>query len=156
MNWIDILVLVVLGIGVLSGFQKGFVKSLAGFVGIGLAIWAGLNFSSFLEGIVNQQEAIPDNWVKIVALLATIGLVYVGIKVVSKILHSTIHTIGLGFFNRLGGAVFGLLLYTLAICAFIYYLLPFFEALMEESTLNESKTIPYLMELVERLKISFF
>lgn len=156
MNWIDISILVLLGIGTLFGFQKGFIKSFAGFVGIGLAIWAGLNFSSFLEEIVNQQEAIPDNLVNIVALLATIGLVYVGIRIVSKIIHSTVHTIGLGFFNRIGGAIFGLLLYTLAICAFLYYILPFLNASIEPNTLEQSKFLPYLMEIVEVLKISFF
>lgn len=156
MNWIDISILILLGIGALLGFQKGLIKSFAGFIGIGLAIWAGLNFSSFLEGIVDQQEAIPDNLVNIVALLATIGLVYVGIRLVSKILHSTIHTIGLGFFNRVGGAVFGVLLYMMAICAFLYYILPFLNASMEPNTIEQSKFLPFLMEIVEVLKISFF
>ena len=156
MNWIDIAILVLLGIGALLGFQKGLVKSFAGFIGIGFAIWAGLNFSSLLESYVDQQEAIPDSLVNIVALLATIGLVYVGIKLVSKVVHSTIHTIGLGFFNRIGGAIFGILLYTLAICAFLYYLLPFLNASIPEETLNQSVFLPNLMELVEVLKISFF
>ena len=103
MSGLDIFVLIVLGVGAISGFQRGLIKSFAGFVGIGLAIWAGLNFSTLLENFVDQQEAIPDNLVKIVSLLATIGLVYLGIKLVSKIVHTTVHTIGLGFFNRLGG-----------------------------------------------------
>lgn len=156
MNGIDIAILIFLGLGVFFGFQRGFIRSLAGFLGIGLAIWAGLNFSNFLEGFVDQQEFVPESLVKMVALLATVGLVYLGIKVVSKVLHSTIHTFGLGFFNRIGGAIFGFLLYSLSICAFFYFLMPFFESVMDKETLNNSRILPYLIEMVEVLKISFF
>jgi membrane protein required for colicin V production len=156
MNWIDISILIFLALGVFFGFQRGFIKSFTGFIGIGIAIWAGFNFSSFLEGYVDQQETIPDSLVNIVALLATVGLVYVGIKVVSKMLHSTVHTIGLGFFNRIGGALFGFLLYALSICAIFYFLMPFLNSIIQEETLKESLILPHLMNLVEVLKISFF
>lgn len=142
--------------GAISGYQRGLIKSFAGFIGIGLAIWAGLNFSTLLENFVDQQEAIPDNLVKIVALLATIGLVYLGIKLVSKIIHSTVHTIGLGVFNRLGGAVFSVLLSAIALCALVYYLFPFFDWGSDSDAVKTSKTLPYLMEMADFLKSILF
>src|SRR5690606_21598862 len=105
MNGLDIVLSIILAAGIIGGFQKGFIKSVSGLLGIGLAIWVGFNFSNLLEGFVAQQELIPEEMVRIVSLLLTILLIILVIKILSKILHEAVHTVGLGFFNRLGGAI---------------------------------------------------
>lgn len=156
MNGIDIALSIILVIGLIGGFQKGFIKSISGFIGIGLAIWIGFNFSNLLEGFVTEQEFIPAALVKIVSLILTIALVIVAIKILSKILHSVVHTVGLGIFNRLGGAIFGFLINLLVLSAIIYYTFPFISKIGQPETWEQSKLIPHLLEIAELLKINLF
>lgn len=156
MNTLDIVFALILGYGLISGFVNGFIKSIANFVGIGLAIWIGINFSNLLEFYIVQQDFIPEDFVKIIAFIVTILLVILGVKLVAKILHSIVHTIGLGFFNRLLGAIFGVLLYALGIAATSYYLLPFFSDALNPNTINNSILLDPMLEVVELLKISLF
>lgn len=156
MNGLDIALAIILIIGLIGGFQKGLIKSISGFIGIGLAIWIGFNFSNLLEGFVTEQEFIPDTLVKIASLILTIVLVVVVIKILSKILHTVVHTVGLGFFNRLGGAIFGFLINLLALSAIIYYTYPFISKIGKPEVWEQSQLTPYLLEITELLKINFF
>ena len=156
MNGIDAFVVLTLGIGLFTGFRKGFIKSFAGLIGIGISIWVGLNFSGLLEGYVSEYDAIPESTIKIVALVVTILLVFVSIKLISKAVHGIVHTVGLGLINRMGGAVFSLLLNVLALSAVFYYLEPFLGKLIDEETLKESISLPYLLEVADFLKLNLF
>lgn len=156
MNGIDAFVILILGIGIFSGFRRGFIKSFAGFIGIGISIWVGLNFSGLLEGFVSQYEAVPESTVKIVALLVTILLVFLALKIISKALHTVVHTVGLGFLNRLGGAVFSFVLNAMILSAIFYYLDPFLKELISEETILSSQTLPYLQDMTEFLKMNLF
>ncbi len=155
MNRIDLVLAIILIIGFISGFRKGLIQSASGFIGIGLAIWMGFNFSAFLEGFVAQQEFIPRTWIKIVSLLLTIGLIILAVKLLSKIVHQVVHGVGLGFFNRLGGAVFGFLLYILVLSAIYYYTPSFLLEMIDAETWEKSQILPYLTITAEYMKISF-
>ncbi|SMC50765.1 CvpA family protein [Moheibacter sediminis] len=156
MNGLDIALAIILVIGLAGGFQKGFIKSLSGFIGIGIAIWIGFNFSNLLEAFVIEQDFIPGALVKIVSLILTIVLVVIAIKIISKILHEVVHGVGLGIFNRLGGAVFGFLINLLVLSAIIYYTYPFISKIGEPEIWEQSQLTPYLLEIAELLKINFF
>src|SRR5690606_20015163 len=110
MNYLDLALAIILASGAIWGFRKGFIKAVLGFLAIGLAIWAGIKFSGLLEKFLSDLELIPIEAIHVSSLIITILLIYLAIRVVAKILHQITHTIGLGIFNRLGGAVFGLLL----------------------------------------------
>lgn len=156
MNGIDAFVLLILGIGIFTGFRRGFIKSFAGFVGIGIAIWAGLNFSNLMEGFVAQYEAVPESVIKIVALILTIVLVFIALKIISRVIHTVVHTVGLGLINRLGGAVFSFILNAMVLSAIFYYFEPFLKEILEEETFLSSQTLPYLHDVTEFLKINLF
>jgi len=155
MNGLDIVLSIILAAGLIGGFQKGFIRSVSGLLGIGLAIWVGFNFSNLLEDFVARQELIPEEFVRIVSLILTIVLVILAIKILSKILHEAVHTVGLGFFNRLGGAVSGFLLHLLVLSALVYYLYPFLKKIPDESMWDESRVVPYLRIVAGVMKISF-
>src|SRR5690606_3861650 len=107
------------------GFQKGFIKAILGFVAIGLAIWGGIKFSGIAQKVLSDLELIPEKFIHIVSFLIMIFLIYLAVRVVAKIIHSITHSVGLGVFNRLGGALFGILLNILMLSALIFYVLPF-------------------------------
>lgn len=156
MNWIDLIVIIILGVGLFQGFQRGFIQSLAGFVAIGLAIWIGLEFSVLLEGFVTQYEEIPDETVGIVSLILSVLLVYFGIKILAKFVSTAVHIVGLGLLNSLAGAAFSGLLNLFAICAIFYYLNGILIKIIDPELINSSKSMPYLLKIIEILKLNIF
>jgi|SRR5690606_22330352 len=155
MNYLDWFFVFILGAGAVWGYQKGLIKAILGFLGIGLAIWAGLKFSQVIEPFISSVEAIPNELITIIAILVTILLIYFVVKIIAKILHSITHTIGLGIFNRLGGALFGVLLNALILSALVFYVLPFFSSMIDSEMISQSKLIPYLQDVIELFKLNF-
>ena len=156
MNYLDLFLGIVLLAGAVWGFQKGFIKAILGFLGIGLAIWGGIKFSGFAQKFLSDLELIPENFIHIVSFLITILLIYLAIRVVAKIIHSVAHTVGLGIFNRLGGALFGILLNILMLSALIFYVLPFVSGLGFSETIQQSRFLPYLNQVIELFKSNFY
>lgn len=155
MNYLDWFFVFILGAGAVWGYQKGLIKAILGFLGIGLAIWTGLKFSQVIEPFISSVEAIPNELITIVAILVTILLIYFAVKIIAKILHSVTHTIGLGIFNRLGGALFGVLLNALILSALAFYVLPFFDSMIGSEMISQSKLMPYLQDVIELFKLNF-
>ncbi|HLV23919.1 MAG TPA: CvpA family protein [Moheibacter sp.] len=155
MNYLDWFFIFILGSGIIWGYQKGFIKAILGFLAIGIALWIGFKFSGITESFVRDIESIPAGLVYILSLVVTIILIYFAIKIIGKILHGITHTIGLGIFNRLGGAIFGVLLNVLMLSALIYYVLPFFDVLFDQEIISESKILPHLQEVIVLFKTNF-
>jgi membrane protein required for colicin V production len=111
MNWLDIVILVVLAVATLSGLIIGLVSaalSLAGIiVGIMLAGRYYLAFSQHLGFISSENVA------QIVAFaIILFGVMLIAI-VLALVLRWAFSLINLGWLDRIGGAVFGLVAGTL-------------------------------------------
>lgn len=155
MNYLDWFFIFILGSGMVWGYQKGFIKSILGFLGIGLAIWIGFKFSAITESFLADVKAIPLELVSVVSVIVTIILIYFAVKIIAKILHSITHTIGLGVFNRLGGVLFGLLLNAVMLSSLVYYVLPLLGSLIDPEIISKSKILPHLKEIIELFKLNF-
>ena len=106
MNWLDIVIIVVLIASAFGGLKNGLIRavlSLAGLiVGIVLA-------GRFYIPLSEQLAFIPqDNIARIVAF----AIILIGMMIVAGLLASlltwTVSAVMLGWVNRIGGAVFGL------------------------------------------------
>ena len=106
MNLFDWFLIIVLALSTISAFVRGLLLelfSLGGLiVGILLASWNYHNFAPLLSRLITNPAAA-----NVVAFLLIAVGVMVLCTVAGKVLNSTANAIGLGFFNRLLGAVFG-------------------------------------------------
>jgi len=108
MNWLDIAIIVAIAIAILIGLRIGIIKavlSLAGLiVGVILAGRYYIPLSEWLSFIPQASVA------KIVAF----AIILIGVMVIAGVLASLLKwaasVVMLGWVNRLGGAVFGLVL----------------------------------------------
>ena len=108
MTWLDIVIIVAIAIAILIGLRIGIIKavlSLAGLiVGVILAGRYYVPFSEWLSFIPQASVA------KIVAF----AIILIGVMVIAGVLASLLKwaasVVMLGWVNRLGGAVFGLVL----------------------------------------------
>ena len=106
MNLFDWFLILILTFSTILAFVRGFLQelfSLGGLIaGILLASWNYHNFAPLLTRFISDHAA---------ANVAAFLLIAIGVMVLcsiaGKILSRTASAIGLGFFNRLLGAVFG-------------------------------------------------
>lgn len=108
MNWLDIVLLIVIGSSVLAGLAKGFARASFDLVSAIVALICGLWFYRMVGAYVN-------NFVSSVHLANLIGfsLIFVGIVLAGtlcgKLLDKLLRLAHLSWLNRLLGLAFGLL-----------------------------------------------
>lgn len=153
-NYFDLFFLVILGSGAIWGFKRGLIQGVLNLVAIGAAIWAGFQFSVFLEAFVRDSGVIPEELVSLAAMLLTGVLAYFGIKFAAGLISKLVRSVGLGLFDRIGGAALGIIINILVITAFLDYGLRFVPAESTQS-LNESVMYPHLRELATTIKTNF-
>lgn len=108
MNWLDIVIIVVIAISAFGGLKNGLIKavlSLAGLI-VGVVL-AGRYYTPLSE----QLTFIPqDNIARIVAFAIILIGVMIIAGVLANLLKWAVSAVMLGWVNRIGGAVFGLVL----------------------------------------------
>jgi membrane protein required for colicin V production len=106
MNFLDWLLIAILAISAIQAFIRGLVLelfSLAGLIcGILLAAWNYSRLAERLSGVISNSAIASA----VAFLLIAVGIMVIA-AMLGKIIHTSAHAIGLGFFNRMGGAAFG-------------------------------------------------
>jgi membrane protein required for colicin V production len=108
MNYIDIIILVVLGISMVSGFINGLVKEVATLAALILGIWGAIRFSSFTAEKLYDYFDMTGKYVGIVSFLATFAIIAIIIHFIGILVDKLMEAVSLGFINKLLGIVFGL------------------------------------------------
>ncbi len=119
MNTIDIIILVLLGIGMVVGFMKGLLKQLASVIGL----IAGLLVARSLYGMVGEKLAPQIGTSVTVAQVISFIAIWVAIPlilyIIASMLTKALDAVHLGGINRLSGALLGILINILWIGVFI-------------------------------------
>lgn len=108
LTWIDWIFLGVLGVTMLAGFMRGLVQE-----GLGLVTWvlALMAARFFAEPVADMLAGLIDNddGRLVLAFVLVILVVIMLGGMVIRLLHAAVEWVGMGFFNRIAGAVFGTL-----------------------------------------------
>ncbi len=108
MNWLDIIIIIVIIISAFIGLWNGLIKTILSLAGsiVGVVL-AGRYYVLLSEQLsfINQE-----NVAKIVAFVIILFGVMIIAWVIASLMKWSISAIGLGWINRLSGAVFGLVL----------------------------------------------
>lgn len=117
MNWIDIVILIVIGISVFFGIKQGLVTSILSLIGFILGIILASNFYGQLG---NAMGFISNhNVANIVAFIIIFGVVMVIAALAAGALKAILHAVMLGWVDHLGGAFFGLVASVLTVSALL-------------------------------------
>jgi membrane protein required for colicin V production len=122
MEVIDIIILILIGVGAIQGLIKGSIKQLAAIVGF----VAGLLLARGLFGVVAEQLAPAlDTSITIAQILSFILIwvaVPIGCLLVALVLAKALDVVNLGWLNHLLGAMLGALKVMLLVGLGIYVL----------------------------------
>jgi membrane protein required for colicin V production len=143
-TWIDILLVLVIGFSILSGFTAGFARVGVGFIatllGIFLGFWCyGIAAAYVLDYVSSHTIA---NLIGFFVIF--IGVVLIG-AVIGQLLGKLFKWIGLSWLDRLLGAGFGFIRGVVMAVALITVLLAFAPSPPPRSVLN-SKLMPYMLD----------
>ncbi len=136
MNWIDIVILIILGFAVVRGFINGFVKEVAALAALVFGIWGTIKFSAFTAGKLYEWFDISGKYVGIIAFLITFGVIVIVIHFVGILADKIIDSVSLGFLNKILGMLFGLIK-TVLILSVIFCILNAIDA--KKPFLNKEK-----------------
>ena len=112
MNWLDIVLALILGMSVFSGFTKGLVRIAVGLastmLAIILAIWFyGTAGSALLPYVSSRSIA------NLLGFFIVLGLVILGGSLIGRLIGMVLKKVGLSWVDRILGGAFGLLRGTL-------------------------------------------
>lgn len=108
MNWLDITLLCLAGIGFVKGLFDGVIKQVVSLIALFVAIFFCTRVASWLKGYIIALDWFPAEGVTILSYVAgfllIVGVVLLAGEVVSRIVGVT----PLGVLNHLAGGVLGL------------------------------------------------
>ena len=149
MNVFDIIVLACLSYGLIRGLIKGFVVEIAGVVALIISVLGAFKFASSLAIFIDSYIDLDPKIIQGVSfLLIFIAIVY-GISLLAKMLTKTLQIITLGFLNRLAGGVFGLIKWTVILCALVlaFGQIESVITILPQSFTEKSITYPFMIDL---------
>lgn len=145
MNWIDLLLLVVIGASLLTGLAAGFARVGVGFVAMLVGLFGGFWFygivAAYVMDYVNSR-AIAN---LIGFFVIFFGVMLVG-AIVGRILAKFFKWVGLSWLDRLLGGAFGLAR-GLVIAAGIVTVLLAFAPMPPPASVVDSKLMPYVIDV---------
>ncbi|WP_192036726.1 CvpA family protein [Halomonas sp. YLGW01] len=108
LTWVDWIYLGVLAITMLAGFMRGLVQEGLGLVTWVMALVAARFFAEPVADLLAGLIDSPDGRLVLAFVLVTFVVIMLG-GIVIRLLHAAVEWVGMGFFNRVAGAVFGIL-----------------------------------------------
>ena len=107
LTWLDYAFLLVLPISMLAGFMRGLVREALGLGAWIVALLAARIFAKPIADLLEPYISHPDARL----VLGFVLIIFVVVMIcgfIIRLLNAAIEWVGMGFFNRVAGAIFGL------------------------------------------------
>jgi len=145
MNWLDVVLLLIVGVSIVTSLRKGLSREIIGLVSVVLAILLGIWFYGTAGAMFEPHlsSAAAAHFAGFVVVFC--GVLLLGALVgaaVGKFLKVT----GLSFFDHLLGALFGLARGVLIGIALIMGIMAFSTSGRPPASVVESRTAPYVVD----------
>ncbi len=118
---LDIFLAVLLLIGLIRGFLKGFIFEVAILGVFFLGLWAGFKFAAYANPYVLKVISPDPQTLYYISSFVMFLLISIGVILLAKLFTGLVNMAALGIFNKLAGAIFGFLKYALVLSILIFY-----------------------------------
>ena len=119
-NWLDILILLPLLVGLVRGLMRGLVSEIIAIAVVVLGVlgarWAAPPTAAWLL----KQFAWPAEICNVIAYIVLFLAIAIVLSIIAKLVTKLLHSIHLGWANRLGGAVVGIAKYGLIVLVVVF------------------------------------
>jgi membrane protein required for colicin V production len=122
MNFLDIILIVLLGLAFIHGFRKGLIIELATLAALVIGTWAGFYFSDWLSGIIERGFDYHGKYINIISFIIIFIVVIVLMQLLARLLTKVVKLAALGLLNRITGGIFSLLKAAVILSVLIYFM----------------------------------
>lgn len=116
---IDFVILLVLAVGLFTGFYKGVTRQAFALGGLIAGLVLGTLFCKPVSVFILDSFRMSERAASVIAFVAILLIVPVACMLVGELLSKLVKVVRLGFFDRLAGGMFGLLKYFIFMGLFI-------------------------------------
>ena len=138
----DIILIVILIWGAITGFKKGLVLTLASFV----AIIAGALAAYYGADAIASELSLKVDWSEKQIAVSSFAIVFISVvlavHILARVLEGTLKLVALGLANKLSGAVFGIAKNALILTFIIFGMKGFGQGLLPENATDECVVYP--------------
>lgn len=149
MNWIDIIVILVLGIAVWNGWRRGFIMQVCSLAGIAVAIWVAINYGK----LVGQWLQLDNQVATPVGFVVVFVVVLIAVAFVARGIRKLFDFTGFGMLDVLLGMVISLAKYLLilSVSLSVFDRLNDSWDLVSRQTIESSKSYRPIIRISEQL-----
>ena len=115
MNYFDIIIIIPLLWGAFKGFKKGLIVEVASLLALFLGVWGGVKFSSVSAKYLGEMFNISEKLMPLISFSVTFILIVIIVFLIAKLVQKLVKAVSLSTINKLAGAAFGILKFTLII-----------------------------------------
>jgi membrane protein required for colicin V production len=143
LNWLDIVLLLLIGASMIGGFTKGLTRMVVGLVAMVAALVFSLGFYRH-AGALFESLGLSRHAAGLAGFLAIfVGIVMLG-GLLGMLVKRVLKLVGLGFLDRLGGAALGALRGALAAIVIVMAIMSFTPK-PPPLAVKDSRLAPYLL-----------
>jgi membrane protein required for colicin V production len=146
-NWLDIVVLVIVGYSTFVGLRRGFARAVVAIAATVLGIVFGFSFygwaATHLFGGMSSRELA-----KLLGFLIIFGAFMLAGTIAGRVLANLFKWVGLSWLDRVMGAGLGFVRGIIVVCVLVTVTLAF-----RPQSIEESKTLPFVIGASNALSI---
>ncbi|MBQ6771672.1 MAG: CvpA family protein [Bacteroidales bacterium] len=156
MNYLDIIIAIILFLFGLKGLRKGLIIEVVTLLAFGVGIYGAMHFSDFTAAHLKEVMEIEPKYLNTIAFILTFILLVIVVNLIGRAVSKLVETMNLGFWDRLGGFLFGVAKGVL-LCSLLVLVLNNLQltGLVKEDVKKESKLYPYVEQAVPYLYKGF-
>ena len=149
MNYLDIIIAIVLFLFGFKGFRKGLIIEVVTLLAFAIGIYGAMHFSEFTASHLQEFVEVNPKHLDTIAFVLTFILLVILVNLIGRAVTNLIKAMNLSFFNKLGGAVFGVAKGVL-LCSIFVMVLNNFQLIgvVKPEVREQSKLYPYIEETV--------
>lgn len=139
---IDLTFLGMMVLAVFRGFQKGLIIAVFSLVAFIVGLAAAIKLSAVVAGYLKDSVNISAQWLPVLSFLAVFIAVVLLIRMAAKLIEASVEMAMMGWVNKIGGALFYIVLYTILLSVALFFLVQL--NIISEKTIKESVTFSYI------------
>lgn len=156
MNYLDIIIAIILFLFGWRGLRKGLIVSVVTLLAFVVGIYGAMHFSDFTAEHLQEVMDIEPKYLNTVAFILTFIVLVVVVNLIGRMLRKALQSLSLGFFDRLGGFLFGLVKGVLLCSTFVLVFNNLqLLGLVKEEVKKDSLFYPYVEQTVPYLYKGF-
>ena len=157
-NCIDIVISIILIYGVIRGFYRGLFLEISALIGLLLGLYCAINFNSIIGKYLKEFISLDENYIIIISFLITLIIVVIFLNLIAKSLTKLADAMALGLVNKIAGAFFGLIKFSIICIVFVLLFdkINLSVKMIDELTILNSIFYTYIRHINQELFPLFF